>query len=157
MFIYTAKFNKKKAILAVVILAVILCAIVLIAGRADSAAETAGLTAAVKDNAQRVEFLNSLGWEVEQEPLEEQAVVIPKDFSGIYEEYNELQLSQGFDLTKYKGIEATRYTYKVTNHPSGEDSVVADLIVYKNKVIAGDVQSTALDGFMHGLAFPETA
>jgi len=29
--------------------------------------------------------------------------------------------------------------------------VVADIIVYRNKVIAGDVQSTALNGFMHGL------
>ena len=32
--------------------------------------------------------------------------------------------------------------------------VVADIIVYRNRVIAGDIQSNALDGFMVGLKYP---
>ena len=42
------------------------------------------------------------------------------------------------------------------NYPGAgsDDPIVADLVVYRNEVIAGDVQSTRLDGFMHGLAFP---
>jgi hypothetical protein len=34
--------------------------------------------------------------------------------------------------------------------------VVADIIVYRNRIIAGDVQSAALDGFMTGLGFPKS-
>jgi hypothetical protein len=157
MFIFTAKFNKKKAVAAVLALAVILVAIILIAGSLgkDNAKETASLTAVVKNNEQRVAYLNSLGWEVEPEPIEEQAVVIPREFTSVYKDYNELQMSQGFDLSKYGGIEATRYTYKVLNYPNATGNVVADIIVYRSEVIAGDVQSNTLDGFMAGLKYPQ--
>jgi hypothetical protein len=161
MFIFTTKFNKKKAVIAVLILAVILIAIVLIAGSADRAKsnskETAALSAVVKNNDQRVRYLNSLGWEVEKKAVEEQKVVIPRDFSDVYKRYNEIQISQGFDLKRFGGVEATRYTYKVLNFPDCETNVVADIIIYRNEVIAGDVQSNALDGFMVGLKFPKPA
>jgi len=158
MFILTAKFSKRKAIVAVLILAVILIAVILIAGRAGqkkgNASETAALSAVVKNNEQRVKYLNSLGWEVEEEPIEEQKVIIPREFNDIYERYNDLQKMQGFDLSKYGGLEATRYTYKVLNFPDAKGMVVADIIVYRNRVIAGDIQSNALDGFMVGLKYP---
>jgi len=51
-------------------------------------------------------------------------------------------------------MEAVRYTYKVLNYPNAEN-VVADIIVFRNEVIAADVQSTSLDGFMHGLKLAE--
>lgn len=158
MFIFTAKFNKKKALLAVLVLAAILIAVILIAGSADRSAakETAALSAVVKNNDQRVKYLNSLGWEVDKAPVEEQKVVIPREFPEVYKKYNELQLSQGFDLSKYGGIEATRYTYKVLNYPKATGNVVADIIIYRDEVIAGDVQSNALDGFMAGLEFPKS-
>ncbi len=35
--------------------------------------------------------------------------------------------------------------------PSGEENIVADLVVCGQTVIAGDIQSTAMDGFMTGL------
>jgi hypothetical protein len=143
----------------VLILAVILIAIILIAGGAGRAnsnsKETAALSAVVKNNNQRVNYLNSLGWEVDKSVLEEQKVVIPRDFSDVYKKYNEIQISQGFDLQKYGGIGATRYTYKVLNYPDATGNVVADIIVYRNEVIAGDVQSNALDGFMVGLRYPK--
>ncbi|HHT16254.1 MAG TPA: DUF4830 domain-containing protein [Papillibacter sp.] len=157
MFILTAKFSKRKAVVAVLILAVILIAIILIAGKAgqrSNVSETAALSAVVKNNEQRVKYLNSLGWEVEEEPIEEQKVIIPREFNDIYERYNDLQKMQGFDLSKYGGLEATRYTYKVLNFPDAKGMVVADIIVYRNRVIAGDIQSNALDGFMVGLKYP---
>lgn len=161
MFIFTTKFNKKKAVIAVLILAAILIGIILIAGSIDraksNANETAALSAVVKNNDQRVKFLHSLGWEVDNKVLEEQKVVIPRDFSDVYKKYNEIQIAQGFDLQKFGGIEATRYTYKVLNHPDATGNVVADIIIYRNEVIAGDVQSNALDGFMTGLRYPKAA
>ncbi|UOO38457.1 DUF4830 domain-containing protein [Oscillospiraceae bacterium CM] len=159
MFIFTTKFNKKKAVLIILALAVVLAAIVLIAGKLDQtgAKETAVLSAIVKDNDQRVSYLTKLGWVVEQTPVEEQTVVIPREFTAVYKQYNALQQAQGFDLSKYGGIEATRYTYRILNYPNVPDNVVADIIVYRNEVIAGDVQSYALDGFMVGLSFPQSS
>ena len=156
MFMYTAKFSKKTAVLSVLVLAAILCAIILLVGSAWSkSAPAANLTQTVRGNDARVSFLRSLGWEVDSDPVDEQTIVIPREFDGVYEKYNEIQLQQGFDLTKYGGIEAVRYTYKVNNYPGTDDPVVADIVVYRNKVIAGDVQSTALDGFMQGLEYPK--
>ena len=159
MFIFTTKFNKKKAVIAILILAAVLVAVILIAGAigkssASKAKETASLSAVVKNNDQRVGYLKSLGWEVDKNPLEEQKVVIPREFSEVYKRYNEIQKSQGFDLARYGGIEAQRYTYRVLNYPGSTASVVADLLVYRNEIIAGDVQSNAFDGFMVGLRFP---
>ena len=155
MFVYTAKFNKKKAIATILFLAAILIAIILLAGRASSnkAVESAALSAVVKNNGQRVKYLESLGWEVEKNAIEEQTVMIPREFTGTYEEYNGLQKKQGFDLSRYAGMEAVRYTYRILNYPENE-SVVADIIVFRNEIIAGDIQNNSLDGFMAGLEFP---
>ena len=48
-------------------------------------------------------------------------------------------------------MEAIRYTFRERKHPAGGEDIVADLVVCGQTVIAGDVQSTALDGFMTGL------
>ena len=47
-----------------------------------------------------------------------------------------------------------RYAYRIGNHPSGEQDVRANLLVYKNRLVGGDVCSLRLDGFMHGLLPP---
>ena len=58
----------------------------------------------------------------------------------------------GFDLTKYAGKRVKRYTYEVMNYPTGEEGVIAHLILYKNTVIGGEVMGSS---FLHGLAMPE--
>ncbi len=156
MFIFTTKVNRKKLLTGTVfILAVIIIAVIITAA-AKGQRQEASLTSVVKTNEERAEYLRSLGWEVSGEPIEEQVITIPSEFDDVYKEYNDLQLSQGFDLTKYAGLEAKRYTYEVTNYPGTADRVVADIIVYRNRIIAGDVQSAALDGFMTGLGFPKS-
>ncbi|MBR5381959.1 MAG: DUF4830 domain-containing protein [Oscillospiraceae bacterium] len=156
MFVYTAKFSRGKAVALVLLLGAVLCCLILFAG-GRSAKSAGAFSAVVRDNEQRVAFLESLGWKIGREPLEEQTVVIPQQFGEVYGQYNELQRAQGFDLTKYAGCEATRYSYEVTNYPGEEGTVVADMIVYRGRVIAGDVQSAAIDGFMQGLAYPKSA
>ena len=157
MFVFTAKFNRNKAILMVLALAVLLCVIVLAAGaRSSEVTDTGAFSAAVKNESDRTAYLRSLGWEVSEAPIEEQAVLIPADFSGVYSEYNELQVAQGFDLANYSGLEAIRYTYQVFNYPDCNDNIVADILVYHNEIIGGDIKSTALDGFIHGLSFPNS-
>lgn len=155
MFIYTARLNKKLIVSILCLLVLGTCALLLFlfSGSADTA-PVFSFSSVVKTNEDRVAYLNSLGWEVEEAPLDQQEILIPDDFSGVYGDYNELQLSQGFDLRDFAGYKAMRYTYSVLNHPESTSQVVADIIVYRDEVIAGDIQETALDGFMAGLEFP---
>lgn len=161
MFVFTAKLNRKRIIALVLLIGLIIAAIVLIAGGGESGSgdEASGSLperpARVRSNDERVQYLASYGWLVSEEPVETQDIIIPRDFTGAYSEYNELQLSQGFDLANYCGEAATRYTYAVLNYPTGEEGIVADIVVCRSVVIAGDILSPALDGFMHGLEMPE--
>lgn len=150
MFVFTFKWNKKTALLIVAAVAILLCAIILSIGVEGSISSGAG-SSKVKTNEDRVKFLENLGWEVNETPIDEKKVVIPKEFSDIYNTYNRMQLDQGYDLTKYRGMEAIIYTYTVTNYSGYTGNVVADLYVLKNEVIGGDIHSLAIDGFMHGL------
>lgn len=154
MFIFTAKFDKQKLIAAIMALIIIIAVIALITTKSDTAVETYTSSLIVKNNDQRISYLESFGWEVSEEPIEQQTVIIPKDFSEVYQEYNKLQIKQGFDLTDYAGMEAERYTYQILNYPSSDSSVVADIIVYRNRVIAGDIQSVSMNGFMSELNYP---
>ena len=51
-----------------------------------------------------------------------------------------------------KGVKSN--TYEITNYPTGETGILANLLIYKNTVIGGEVLSPQLDGFLHGLAMP---
>lgn len=103
------------------------------------------------DNQNRVEFLTKLGWQVSADAVEVADVVIPLEFDEVYQNYNQIQQEQGFDLSQYAGYQVKRYSYEVYNHPSGDEFVRANLLVYKEKLVGGDVCSLRLDGFMHGL------
>ena len=150
MFVMTLKWNKKVALLVVIAAAVLLCAIILAIGASGNGSSAAS-SQKVKTNEDRVEFLGSLGWEVDSTPVSEELVVIPKEFSDVYDKYNKLQREQGYDLSMFRGLEATIFTYTVTNYTGYNGNVVADLYVLNYEVIGGDIHSLALDGFMHGL------
>ncbi len=107
-----------------------------------------------KDNAQRVEYLKNLGWEVEDEINSADEVVVPEVFDEIYEYYNGIQKECGFDLSDKKGQTLNRYTYKVLNHPEQkpDDTVLAELLINDNdEIVGGSIYSLRLDGFMTGL------
>ncbi|MGN1081279.1 MAG: DUF4830 domain-containing protein, partial [Acutalibacteraceae bacterium] len=76
---------------------------------------------------QRMEFLRSYGWEVGEETESEQ-VVIPTVWNDVYEQYNAILLTEGFDLTDYKGVVATRYTYEILNYPDNISGVYANIL-----------------------------
>ena len=77
-------------------------------------------------------------------------MVIPSEFDRVFTSYNEIQKQQGLDLSKYRRKNATRYTMEITNYGEYNGKVYANIIVYKNKVIAGDICSADMTGFMHG-------
>ena len=75
------------------------------------------------------------------------------EFNNIYNKYNELQVSQGYDLTDYHGQTVKRWTYTVQNYPK-ESIAYARLYIFNDTVIAGDVYTPGIDGIMHGLKYP---
>lgn len=109
----------------------------------------------VKTDSDRARFLGQFGWEVSPEPCEEKTIKIPDSFDRIYTGYNELQKAQGLDLSKYRNKTVTRYTYEVKNYPEYDGKVYANLVVYRNRVIAGDICSADPSGFVHGFEAPQ--
>ena len=105
----------------------------------------------IKSADDRINFLRQFGWEVDAAPIEEAEVTIPAEFDKVYQSYNELQKKQGFDLAKYMKKDVMRYTYRITNYPGYDGEVYVNMLVYKKKVIGGDVCSADVNGFIHGL------
>jgi hypothetical protein len=104
----------------------------------------------IKTNDDRINFLKQFGWEVEAEPVKEQQVVIPGEFDKIFSAYNEIQRTQGLDLSAFKKKAVMRYTYVVKNYPNYDGEVYVNILIYRNIVIGGDVCSADINGFVHG-------
>ena len=64
----------------------------------------------------RLKFISDHGWIVDEEPVEVRQIAIPQEFDDVYSNYNEIQLSRGYDLTKYAGRSAKRWTYIIRNY-----------------------------------------
>ena len=74
----------------------------------------------------------------------------------MFSRYNDLQKSQGSDLTKYAGKTVIRYVYRVNNYPDATEPVYDTVLVYKNKIIGGDITNTAPNGTMQGIVKAES-
>ena len=157
MFIFTAKIRKGR-IAAVAAAAAVVCVVLLAAaglsGGRGTAASAAVSPEGVRTNEDRVAYLESYGWAVSAQPIAVEELIIPEAFDETYSQYLELQAGQGFDLTDYCGKRVKRYTYEITNYPTGEAGVQANLMLYRNTVIGGEVLSPQMDGFLHGLSMP---
>jgi len=103
----------------------------------------------------REAYLKSLGWEIDPDSESFRSVLVPQKLEGIMAQYNKIQLRQGYDLNKHLGESCRQYCYDVKNYPGGEGKVIVSLYLQDGKVIAGDVHSTAVNGFMHGLSRTE--
>ena len=158
MLIMTAKLPKRKLTLGVAAAALLCCcAIALNFGQAltrEVSGPALPSPKGVKTNQDRIDYLSAYGWQVSEEPIATQELFIPEELDDSYDEYVALQSQQGFNLEKYTSKRVKRYTYEVLNYPTGETGVQANLLLYKNTVIGGEVLSPQLDGFLHGLAMP---
>lgn len=131
---------------------VVLLALILLHGaRGEKFAVVADVkySLAANDETERIAFLSQFGWQVNEEPVEVEEVVIPADFNEVYHNYNAIQLEQGLDLTNYAGKTCKRWVYQILNYPR-EGDVRATLLIYDGRVIGGDVSSASLNGFMAG-------
>jgi len=156
VFIFTAKVRRGR-IAAVAAAAVVVCGVLtaaLLLGTRGAAVSPSASPKGVRSNEDRVAYLESFGWTVSPEAVMVEELCIPETFDETYTQYLELQQSQGFDLTEYQGKRVKRYTYEITNYPTGEAGVQVNLLIRKNTVVGGEVMSSQPGGFLHGLAMP---
>lgn len=99
----------------------------------------------------RTAYLQSLGWEIDPASESFRTVLVPDTLEGIMAQYNKLQLKQGYDLNRHLGESCLQYCYEITNYPDSSGKVLVSLYLQDGEIIAADIHSTALNGFMHGL------
>ena len=159
MFIYSFRASTVKLVGVIcVALTVLITLIAFVPTYAISSQTSANLDDAsvsysydkIKSAEDVVSFLSQFGWEVTAEPVEVKTVTIPAEFDKVFAAYNEMQKEQGLNLSKYKNKEVTRYTFSVSNYPDYDGTVYANVLVYRNRVIGGDVCSADVSGFVHG-------
>ena len=152
MFVMTAKVDKKKIAIVVAAVVVVIAALVLLLSGGESAPTSAPTN--VVNNDDRVNFLTGFGWEVTTSPVESNQVRIPDKTSEVFERYNRLQKSQGYDLSNYAGTTVMRYVYKINNYPGATEPVYATLLICKNQIIGGDITDTSAKGVIRGFKMP---
>ena len=163
MFIYSIKASSLKffGVIAVALVTLLTLAFLVPSYSTSTTKEIALLNENisfdnVKSSKDAIDFLSQYGWSVDDEPIEECEITIPNEFDKVISSYNEIQKQQGLDLTKYAKKTAKRYTFKINNYPDYSGTVYANIIVYRDKVIAGDICTADAKGFIHTLPMPST-
>ena len=155
MMVMTAKVDKKKIVIALAAAAAVIIALIMLFGGGGETTATAAPSLTTNDG--RVQFLKNFGWEVSASPVESSQVRIPEQSSEVFDRYNALQKSQGYDLSQFAGKSVMRYVYKINNYPGATEPVYATLLIYKDQVIGGDVTDTAAKGMIRGFQMPKNA
>ena len=156
MFIISMKSEKlqKYLIIAVVCAFTVIGGIISLSSESTPAAKVSGVNMRASTNEERVAFFSQFGFEISEDPIEVKEVIIPTEFDETYEEYNNIQKSQGLDLSKYKGKRVKMWSYSIRNYPSYEntDCIRGNILVYDGIVVGGDISNIELGGFMVGFA-----
>lgn len=96
----------------------------------------------------RLEFLSQFGILVAADSESAESFVIPEALDRVMLAYNEIQKAQGLDLSGYCRKKVQRYTYTVENYKQSGVTVYANVIVYRHRVIGGDVSALGEGGFV---------
>lgn len=85
-------------------------------------------------------FASQFSKEIEEKVYEKQ-VCIPSEFSKTYQEYNELQLSQGLDLSLYKGKECAMSVFLLKNYTIDYKKAYMTILSMDDTVIGGHIST----------------
>ncbi len=91
-----------------------------------------------------LKFIENLGYHPETDPMEITDVAVPEGFGAVYENYQNLQKEAGFDLTSYRGLHLTRYTFRL----SDGEYTLANILIYNGKICGGDILNPSIGGNM---------
>jgi len=155
MFIYTVKASRLKFFALILCSVAVLLTLAAVVPRTEDFGDVAAVSydyGNIRTNEDRVAFLKGFGYEAEIQPVEVEEVKVPDKFDSVYERYNDVQRAQGLNLKRYTGKTVTRYTYKITNYEGVREDVFANLLIYNNSVIGGDVCALGDNAFIHGFA-----
>ena len=150
MMVMTAKVDMKKVVILLAAVAALIFGLVLVLGGESQTTAAPSLAT----NEGRIRFLQDQGWDVVVSPVQTGQVKIPEKNGDIFDRYNTLQKSQGYDLSKYAGKTVMRYVYEIKNFPGATDPVYATLLIYKDQIIGGDVTDTSATGAIRGFKMP---
>ncbi len=94
-------------------------------------------------------FYKSYGFILSDKPQTCEKIKLPPSLTPVYESYNTVQKKAGLDISQYLGKTVKKYTYRVLNFPFETSSpVYANILIFKNKIIAADIMTKPLDGFL---------
>ncbi len=156
MFVYSMRASTIKLVGVITVALTVLITLIAfvptygVSGSTDADAEVSYNYDKIKTVSDAAAFLTQFGWKIDPTPAEIKTVTIPGEFDKVFAAYNELQKAQGLNLSKYKNREVTRYTFRVTNYEGYEGAVLANVLVFRNRVIGGDICSADASGFVHG-------
>lgn len=145
--------TRRRMALMSLALGLVIGSALLLAGCFGGDKETEVITAAT--NEERVAYLDGLGWQVEPQPIETLDLQLPEKLEGEWDAYAKLQKGQGLPFSEFAGQAVKRYTYTVTNYPDIPQGVQANLYLWGDQIIGGDVIFTGQGGFQTDLAFPK--
>lgn len=157
MFVYSVNSKQIKMAVLILVIALMAVALLFITKNSIEASENVSLNVSASNAEERIAYLSQFGWSVEEEPCVVKEIIIPAEFDDVYEQYNNIQKEQGFDLSQYCSKRVKKWTYIVTNYSGyeGKNCIRATILVLDGKVIGGDVCSVEIDGFMHGFVKPQ--
>ena len=126
MFVVSVRASRIKSVLGIFLLGAILFLVMLAFAFLRKEEEIL-----LPSEAERLVFLDERGFSA----TEENAVptVIPSEWNDVYDEYNALQQTQGFDLDGLRGASVTRYIY-----PVGESGEVTLIIADGGRLVGAD-------------------
>ena len=145
--------TRRRMALMSLALGLVIGSALLLAGCFGGDKETEVITAAT--NEEQVAYLEALGWQVEPQPIETLDLQLPEKLEGEWDAYAKLQKGQGLPFSEFAGQAVKRYTYTVTNYPEIPQGVQANLYLWGDQIIGGDVIFTGQGGFQTDLAFPK--
>ncbi len=152
MFIYSVRASTIRFFSVIALTLVVLVGILAFGGGGETSVFAASAKvdfSGIKTNEERVAFISQFGVKVGAQAVETVDFRVPENFDRVIAGYNEIQKSQGLDLSRYKNKKVTRYTYEAADY-NGKGAFV-NLVIYKGTVIACDISSTDPDGFIEPL------
>lgn len=91
----------------------------------------------------RIDFINNLGYKIDENSVLTKQITIPNSFSETYNKYNDLQKNAGYDLEKYRGKNATLYSY--FSSEEADENLQVNLLIANGVIIGGDVHKALKD------------
>ena len=153
MFIYSIRASTLR-FLSVLLLSGLLLAGVTVYGLNDSTAASADATVrydSIRTESDRRALLSSLGFEVTEDAETTADFTLPDALDTVLLGYNEIQKAQGLDIGKYTGKKVTRYTYLIPDYEGYDGKVYANILLYRNRVVALDLTGMGEEGFVKEL------